>query len=348
MFDAKVVLDEEDYFLGDIYTTILNSEFATITRWDQLISELKPNELYFDTEFGPRDNEDIEGCRKALFSTEEKSHINIDPEFVTWLTPDEILGSNRCSFTNNEASSNEVKQGYLGNCWFIGALSLLATRSELFKGGLSKYKLTKDFNVTPHIAKEMTQGVYPPIFRWYEKYGLYVFKFYKNFNWRYVIIDNRIPWDKIKKTPIFGRCNDLEIQWVSLIEKAYAKLHMWYEALIGGFVDDGLADFTGFVAEKITLHDNNGAFSNKKLGDKNTFWNYLMDRKNERSMLGWARRLKETGENYDTRNWLSNKNNKNDYSLEVTMLYSIMAFSSIYITIVPIHFYSYDSTNFLK
>ena len=122
---------------------------------------------------------------------------------------------------------------------------------------------------------------------------------------------------KSNKTPIFGRCNDLEIQWVSLIEKAYAKLHMWYEALIGGFVDDGLADFTGFVAEKITLHDNNGAFSNKKLGDKNTFWNYLMDRKNERSMLGWARRLKETGENYDTINqiwnWLSNKNNKNDY-----------------------------------
>lgn len=41
--------------------------------------------------------------------------------------------------------------------------------------------------------------------------------------------------------------------WVCLIEKAYAKLHGCYEALISGFIDDAMTDLTGFVAEKIIL-----------------------------------------------------------------------------------------------
>ena len=38
-------------------------------------------------------------------------------------------------FLQGDASSNEVKQGALGDCWFIGALSVLATRDELLRGG---------------------------------------------------------------------------------------------------------------------------------------------------------------------------------------------------------------------
>ena len=99
----------------------------------------------------------------------------------------------------------------------------------------------------------MTEGVYPPIFKIYEKYGLYVLKLYKNFSWRYVIIDDRIPWYKSTKTPIYGCWKDLSELWVPLIEKAYAKLHQCYQSLNLGYIDDGLSDFTGLITEKVNV-----------------------------------------------------------------------------------------------
>ena len=46
--------------------------------------------------------------------------------------------------------------------------------------------------------------------------------------------------------------------------------------MISGFIDDGLADMTGFVCEKRTLHDKSGAFPE---GEKEKFWDYLMTMK---------------------------------------------------------------------
>jgi hypothetical protein len=35
----------------------------------------------------------------------------------------------------DDAASNEVLQGDLGDCWFISALSVLADRDDLIRGG---------------------------------------------------------------------------------------------------------------------------------------------------------------------------------------------------------------------
>ena len=56
-----------------------------------------------------------------------------------------------------------------------------------------------------------------------------------------------------------------------MIEKAYAKLHGCYESLISGFVDDGLTDMTGLVAEKIKLHGANG-FPSREIKDADLFF----------------------------------------------------------------------------
>lgn len=136
----------------------------------------------------------------------------------------------------------------------------------------------------------MTEGVYPPIFTAYQKYGVYVFRFFKDFCWRYVIVDDLLPCYKANNTPVFGRCKNLTELWVPLIEKAYAKLHGCYQSLISGYIDDGLSDLTGFVAEKLILHDKNGVFPNKKIGTADEFWKYLKERRAELSMLGCARR----------------------------------------------------------
>ena len=69
-------------------------------------------------------------------------------------------------------------------------------------------------------------GVYPPIFYSFRKKGIFWFRFW----WRYVLVDNRLPYNKIyndNQTPVllYGKYRSNDEFWVSLIEKAYAKLH---------------------------------------------------------------------------------------------------------------------------
>lgn len=288
IMDVKIALTEDDYFLKkeNGYESILNSDYAALTKCEQLLGNLKEGQRFFDVDFGPKDKKDEKGSKMSLYSTGEAPPGYIKPEQIEWITPKEMLGHDNYAFTLGETSSNEVIQGALGDCWFIGALSVLASRDELIIGGLDQYKSLKDVEITPSIAKSMTAGVYPPIFHPYAKKGLYVFTFFKNFKWRYVIIDDRIPCYKSNKTPVFARCKNLEELWVPLIEKAYAKLHCCYEALISGYIDDALSDLTGFVAEKLILHDKNGNFPNKKVGTKESLWQYLTDRINESSLMG--------------------------------------------------------------
>jgi hypothetical protein len=46
---------------------------------------------------------------------------------MEWQRPSEFLSEGHGKFLLNDASSNDVKQGMLGDCWFIGALSVIAT-----------------------------------------------------------------------------------------------------------------------------------------------------------------------------------------------------------------------------
>ena len=120
-------------------------------------------------------------------------------------------------------------------------------------------------------SDEFTKGVYPPIFHMYRKFNMYVLRFFKDFKWRYVVIDDRLPMRDLGGTYnyIFGKCSTKNELWVPLIEKAYAKLHGCYETLISGFLDDGLSDMTGHVSEKMQLWDpKTENFPHKSCGDK--------------------------------------------------------------------------------
>lgn len=104
---------------------------------------------------------------------------------------------------------------------------------------------TDDMIVDKEIAHLMSLGVYPPIFHKYKRRGIYCLRFFKNFKWIYVIIDQRIPVNKEMK-PIFGSCKEPHEMWVALIEKAYAKLHGCYGNLISGYIDEAVQELTGF------------------------------------------------------------------------------------------------------
>jgi calpain len=75
--------------------------------------------------------------------------------------------------------------------------------------------------------KNLGSGLYPPIFHSFSEYGIYVIRFFKDYSWRYVVIDDTLPC-KENGEIIYSKCkNPLEL-WVSIVEKAYAKLHHCY------------------------------------------------------------------------------------------------------------------------
>lgn len=110
-----------------------------------------------------------------------------DPEDIEWIHMDEICTDTKPSFFDSEgAQANDVIQSsFLGNCWFVSALSILATRDELIRG---KFKPTNENlkEISNEEAQAMQKGVYPPIYHYLRKYGIFVFRFFKNFQWRYV------------------------------------------------------------------------------------------------------------------------------------------------------------------
>ena len=63
---------------------------------------------------------------------------------------------------------------------------------------------------------------------------MYVFRFFKAGTPIFVIIDDLIPTDELangKPVPTFSKCVNPNLFWISLIEKAFAKLHGRYFAL---------------------------------------------------------------------------------------------------------------------
>lgn len=76
-----------------------------------------------------------------------------NPKEISWLRPVDFLPKNKKGkFMSKGISSNDVKQGSLGNCWLIGALSVLATRDELVFGS-GKIESIED------ITKETVTGI---------------------------------------------------------------------------------------------------------------------------------------------------------------------------------------------
>jgi hypothetical protein len=136
------------------------------------------------------------------------------------------------------------------------------------------------------MAAEYSTGVFPPIFHRFRLKGIMVMRFFKNFKWRYVIIDRRIPCYKSKGTPVFGVCKELNEMWVPLIEKAYAKLNGCYETMISGYIDDALNEMTALVSEKLITHNDKGIFPHKSVGTKQEFWQYLKERNSEECLMG--------------------------------------------------------------
>ncbi|TMW55975.1 hypothetical protein Poli38472_008623 [Pythium oligandrum] len=200
----------------------------------------------------------------------DESNQNESDEPATF-SSEQVFASDAKLFSDG-VCSGDVIQGNLGDCWFLSALSVVATRSDL-------------------LEQTFWRG------NAYKTKGLFVCKFMKNYVWQYVIIDDLLPVYGFSRTkegkPYFARCRDPNELWVPLIEKAYAKLHGSYEALIGGFVDVALNDLTGMCSEQVIMKAGYPGFGEdpfaparpqQRKGDP--FWDKLIKYKQGGTLMG--------------------------------------------------------------
>lgn len=95
------------------------------------------------------------------------------------------------------------------------------------------------------------------------KAGCYVLNFCINGTWQEVVIDDKIPVNPnhSNEAPCFGNAKpfgEKQVVWVSLLEKAWAKLCGNYDRVISGTVDMGFIHLCGVpsVGYKHLLYKN--------------------------------------------------------------------------------------------
>lgn len=188
---------------------------------EEMLEQLEEGELFCDPDFPP-------GYR-ALFCSPGMSDQN-----VTWLRPQELLEEGQVpELMVDGVTRDDIKQGILGDCWFLSACAAVSQQDSCMK------------KVLP--SNQQLSG---PGYK-----GVVCFNFWRFGRWLPVYIDDRLPC--VDGQLIYGHSAEPREFWVSLIEKAYAKLHGSYEAIEGGITMDAMVDLTGGLAERydVTEYD---------------------------------------------------------------------------------------------
>ncbi|KAK2158396.1 hypothetical protein LSH36_171g05014 [Paralvinella palmiformis] len=183
---------------------------------------------------------------RSLYYSKYNQHIR-------WRRPFEICKHPK--FVVEKATRFDLDQGALGDCWYIAAAATLATRPELFHRVVPVDQSFDDDYV-----------------------GLFRFNFWRYGKWVEVIIDDKLPVVGNKLYFCSNREEPDEF-WSALLEKAYAKLHGCYESLEGGWMEDGLVDFSGGIGHRIDLDKTR----NKLPKD---FFDTMLHFQNKNSMMG--------------------------------------------------------------
>jgi Calpain family cysteine protease len=158
---------------------------------------------------------------------------------------------------DHHVNPDDVIQGELEDCYFLSALSVLATEPS---------KLTRLFLVKEH-----------------NEQGVYGATFFSEGEWQPVFVDDRLPIGNDGKPMYAHNLEDTEL-WVPILEKAYAKWHGGYSMLNnGGFVHDSLRDLTGGYAQQISLSGTGAQQLSKVTG---SLWQRLLSFKKAGHLMG--------------------------------------------------------------
>jgi hypothetical protein len=128
----------------------------------------------------------------------------------------------------------DLRQGGVGDCWFLSALAVVAERHDLVA------RLFGESSMQQNDA------------------GCYQLRLFLDGKWKCLMVDDHLPVTDAPRRPelafesrlAFSRCGGGrggggQQLWVSLLEKAYAKAHGSYDAISGGQIAEALLDLTG-------------------------------------------------------------------------------------------------------
>jgi calpain-15 len=224
----------EDLKADGFRATELN-ESALIKQESRFAAELKETltllagDPFIDVDFRP-DTKSLFGSSDMTASALAYPDARVPPTAI-WRRLHKIVpdgsGAPWCMLRDS-ISPRDIIQGELGDCYFISALSVLAERPELVLNLLLSRELNKE--------------------------GVYKVRICKDGEWQVVTVDDSFPVRADHGRLAFARARGNQL-WVSLLEKAYAKIHGSYASIVSGQVIEAFRDLTGAPCEKLRLHD---------------------------------------------------------------------------------------------
>ena len=228
-------------------------------RWNNILSFCKlSRDAFVDDSFPP--------SKRSLYYNKEgpslEPEVARDPSHgvTQWLRPQQMLteGEHRVKWTVFRTPlPSDISQGILGNCWLLSALAVLTEREDLVKRIL--------------VTKE------------YCEFGAYQIRLCKDGKWKTVLVDDLFPCDK-RRQLVYSQAKRKQL-WVPLIEKAVAKLHGCYEALVSGRVIEGLATLTGSPCESVPLQASSLPSPEDEL-DTEFIWAQLLSSREQGFLMG--------------------------------------------------------------
>ena len=202
---------------------------------NQKIPKLSKNDFFVDSLFPPnkdsilgiKNGKPVEKIQERLIKS--KKDFIFDLDNIIWLRAEEIFCYQHYSIFVDDISIDDVRQGYLGNCYFMSSLAAMTNIPQLI------CQIFKSFQIS--------------------KNGFYEIGLNIEGQWQIVLLDDFFPCSKKTRVPIFAKPNGPEL-WVMLLEKAWAKINGGYLNIIGGYSSEVLSVFTSFPVETINLNIN--------------------------------------------------------------------------------------------
>nr|CAH7745419.1 unnamed protein product [Callosobruchus chinensis] len=232
----------------------LSQEELSNKHWNYIVRYCKlKKQNYFDDDFPPMPS--------SLYYNPVEMKDMKDAHVVKWKRVREIVVEDYKDLpwaVFRKPQPSDISQGVLGNCWLLSALAVLAEREDLIRAVI----ITREF---------CPQGVYQV-------------RLCKDGHWTTVLVDDYFPCDK--RGHLFYSQAKRKQLWVPLIEKAVAKIHGCYEALVSGRAIEGLATLTGAPCESIPLQASSVPAPAEEELDVDLIWAQLLSSRQALFLMG--------------------------------------------------------------